>query len=683
MESRFTKLLLRVILTVLSLHIILFANAKSEWAVKSLKSQNKIEASLPFTKSSMLGSHNSYNTTAYGVSSWFANQTLTMSAQLDLGVESIEIDAHKYNGDIRMCHALDNHFGCTFNAPTLLKGLQEIQSWVERNRDKVIFVYIEDHTDKWHDKLNEIIQKTIGSYVYRSGGYFYIPRNLSKEKVLANGKNIILIKDGAKSENAELLKTVYPTFSPMKRAWEDTVFGSTHIFQPGDIRKEFLAGKNLVTVDKLTRTSWKIEDAIWSWKVNEPQSWGTGKNCAVIDEDGRWKSEECGKEYQFACLNSTNDTWELTGYGVWQDGVDTCTETLGEDYQFATPRSMLENKALYETTGGETVWINQSNGDTTPVKPEPLPINGFEVTSIQHQASNLGKYFNFNIEDVNNALGREMKYGEKINVTNTRSKKTAQVVIWDKSSRGVSGEGHGRYTTNPSNGDWQVGDVVVFERKDSINVRSLLKNQSQLANNINNEEFLVNLFKQYKKITLKIANGFWVRQINLPKDTTIIAGSVMEISRTAAWGTNFEGKFNFVKNELYTFTYNGSTWDITKSFGDKFITTNGLSFPQSTLNNFSVKNIEATLSGAWMGGSYKATIDYLGENKFAAYLNTPQHAKVVEFQISNGKIKTTRAKYRFGKYDRNAKDYRNVAIATAKNNGAYGIYKVKVKYSLD
>jgi hypothetical protein len=77
----------------------------------------------------------------------------------------------------------------------------------------------------------------------------------------------------------------------------------------------------------------------------------------------------------------------------------------------------------------------------------------------------LGTYFNYYNADVSFALGGKSvaswKDGHYL-VKNLRTGKTATVVMWSTPNGGSKGEGHGRYTSGASKGQWQTGDRVVF-----------------------------------------------------------------------------------------------------------------------------------------------------------------------------------------------------------------------------
>lgn len=210
------------------------------------------------------------------------------------------------------------------------------------------------------------------------------------------------------------------------------------------------------------------------------------------------------------------------------------------------------------------------------------------------------------------------------------------------------------------------------------NIKDLLPKQSDLYYKLNTLEFIKNVYSKFKVANLNLKDGYWIKSINLPENTNEIPkGSILKVTTRAGWDVYFKSKFILKRGILYTLIYNGKTWDISRSFGNRYIPLSGINFSESE-SDLAVKNIVATMNGSWVGGDYKATIDELEEGKYAAYINAGAYAKVVSFEITDGLIKTTGAKYRVGKYNRDATDYRNVSVATSATSSSYGIHNVQV-----
>jgi uncharacterized protein YukJ len=213
-----------------------------------------------------------------------------------------------------------------------------------------------------------------------------------------------------------------------------------------------------------------------------------------------------------------------------------------------------------------------------------------------------------------------------------------------------------------------------------VHIKSLL-NQDQLLTQFNKKEYLEGLFSKNKHAYLKLNDGYWLGTIDLPSNANIPFGSKLSVLTTAGWSVKYKDLFTLTRSRDYTFTYNGTDWDISQELSE-YIPTNGVdvSIPNGLL--YQMIDVQATLNGAWIGKDVVAQIDNLGNGKYAAYLENSTHTKVVVFEIRDGKIKTLDAKYKNGKYSTNDADYTDAGyIATSATGGSYGIHSVKVSYS--
>mmetsp|Transcript_8051 Transcript_8051/g.25247 ORF Transcript_8051/g.25247 Transcript_8051/m.25247 type:complete len:523 (+) Transcript_8051:2-1570(+) len=182
------------------------------WQAGAIRTQRELQMNLPLNEVFMLGTHNSAITYANGLGMedrfltnlvrllWphsmvrTANQLLSLTDQLNMGVRQLELDIHYHNGDIRLCHAGGVHLavlnklvkelsailgvpidwdsetlGC-FGVPDELPGphewhmpqaLVEIRTWLERaeNADEVLVIMLDDQEDllEWHE-LHLVVQ---------------------------------------------------------------------------------------------------------------------------------------------------------------------------------------------------------------------------------------------------------------------------------------------------------------------------------------------------------------------------------------------------------------------------------------------------------------------------------------------------------------------------------------------
>ena len=90
----------------------------------------------------------------------------------------------------------------------------------------------------------------------------------------------------------------------------------------------------------------------------------------------------------------------------------------------------------------------------------------FLVWSTDHNSGlNNGTYFNYDVAAASAANGSPVVDNAKYMVTNLRSGKYGQVVLWTGMNGGSKGSGHGRWDPDYTEGDWRVGDRIVFGRE--------------------------------------------------------------------------------------------------------------------------------------------------------------------------------------------------------------------------
>jgi chitinase len=88
-----------------------------------------------------LVAHNAMANTDEGFWGRFPNQSYRLRDQLNQGIRGLQLDAHPYNGDVRMCHG-----SCWGNERTLTAGLQDVINFLNADRNAVVTIFIEDYT---------------------------------------------------------------------------------------------------------------------------------------------------------------------------------------------------------------------------------------------------------------------------------------------------------------------------------------------------------------------------------------------------------------------------------------------------------------------------------------------------------------------------------------------------------
>lgn len=395
------------------------AELQSSWVGEALEKQRRLDFNRPLSENSILGTHNTYNSEVYRSATRYLDpqQKHSIYDQLRLGARFIELDAHwtyKINGfdwgnDILLCHSSigknfgDVHVGCSLTDRPFRDGLAEVRTWLDENPDEVLIIMIEDHLEGQYDKLLSDLNSRLGDRMYQSGGGCHaIPADLTKADVLSAGKQAIVFKSGGTcSADSPVDPVVFTGLGSISRIWEDrTGVGALGEFFTGtavsrieaeDVVTEFASGRNIVNLDDMTHDDGRLEAAVWSWDVNQPNDWN-GQDCGFQGADGRWGDDGCEFNFFFACENNSDGSWALSHYaGAWTDGAAACS-ALG-DYSFSLPTNSADNAALKNAKGSvDQVWLNYNDraveGEWQSPGAQPL-LNSTTFRELRDARSNL------------------------------------------------------------------------------------------------------------------------------------------------------------------------------------------------------------------------------------------------------------------------------------------------------
>jgi len=368
---------------------------------------------LPFARASWLGTHNSFNTTTRTptLSGLDSNQQLSMTDQLRLDVRSLELDAHWFPSARAggayapvLCHARganEKHAGCS-TEPLLSEGLAEIAAWLRANPRQVLLLYVEDHleTPAGHAQGAAALRAAFGDdedgLLYAPAGTsragcIELPLNLTRNDVLADGKQVVVIsgcaagagwnstvfsgedrathetgpagygEDGtcaANREPAELDSHLLRVFEDAT-ALSATTTMSRNPITPGKADALQRCAVDITGFDQLLPQDGRLAASVWSWAPGEPAATG---DCAVQGPDG-WQARECGERHAFAC-RSADGTWSV-------DGTVTPYAAAGgrcKGSSVATPRYGYEGVQLERAmaaAGASTVWLAYSRTGST------------------------------------------------------------------------------------------------------------------------------------------------------------------------------------------------------------------------------------------------------------------------------------------------------------------------------
>jgi hypothetical protein len=122
---------------------------------QSIKLQTELDQFEPLNFAQFIGSHNSAVSRVYTNSSKFYNLSyadpgnyMSITDQLNSGVRQVELDLEWYSNAVTICHdnpADTNQILCEGNQP-LHSVIPEIKSWVEKNPNAFIFLYLDVHS---------------------------------------------------------------------------------------------------------------------------------------------------------------------------------------------------------------------------------------------------------------------------------------------------------------------------------------------------------------------------------------------------------------------------------------------------------------------------------------------------------------------------------------------------------
>jgi hypothetical protein len=381
---------------------------RHSWAHRALGLQYQLAGDVGLRNAPWVGTHNSFNSIAEmgpTLSDTDANQMLSLTDQLDLGVRSLEVDTHWFpslsaggaNAPV-VCHAgaVSDHDGCSIEKP-LGPVLGEIGAWLRRpaSSHQVLLLYIEDHLDNTtgYDTAAATIDKRLGGLVYRppaGGGCTDLPLDLTRDQVLASGAQVIIVGNSACGQgdawpglvfnwhqHVEAGPNGYQDFpdcgpdydratydSTLVRYYEDSTWltdasgGHDDGLTPETTARMMRCGVDLTGFDQLLPNDGRLAAAVWSWAPGEP----SGGGCATEVTNhhfpfGRFNSRACNERHRPAC-RSAGGTWLVGPKAVEQRrGAEACA---GEGAELAVPRTGYEAQLLrlaMTSAGVGRVWL--------------------------------------------------------------------------------------------------------------------------------------------------------------------------------------------------------------------------------------------------------------------------------------------------------------------------------------
>lgn len=407
-----------IILSILILSVPLQAETLEEWGVRSLVLQNNLDNDAPFNQTTWPGTHNSNsNNDDDDIHGLVLNQSRGLKEQLDEGIRSLVLDVHYTWNEVRVCHNnLDMWGACIENftgSRKFEKALSDIINWAQTNRNDVVLVKLEMMVSA-DENINKVIKKVneYDEYYFMPSslddssfhnlndyGCKDLPSKLTKSKVLATGKRIILYTDKC-YENSKTSDRIF-SLGDVENAKDEVDIinkdkslvirvkdGAT---KAGDSEPNMLPSNILNYMDEginiietygygATGPQWKkkgeypiaAKDLVWSWDKYEPLSTVIDGTAAVLSsETDKFQTEQVEHLLRPACRKLVEEdgsraelNWIVGPDMVsFEQAENACLSASNNEYYFATPRNKRELNSLisyrnkYNSTD-EAIWLN-------------------------------------------------------------------------------------------------------------------------------------------------------------------------------------------------------------------------------------------------------------------------------------------------------------------------------------
>lgn len=102
---------------------------------------------------SFLTAHNAFANSDEGFWGRVPNQSYSLRSQLEQGVRGFQLDAYATGGTVKMCHNF-----CLWGERTLAQGLQSIVDYLNKDRNAIVTVFLEDYTtvEQLHGQVDAV-----------------------------------------------------------------------------------------------------------------------------------------------------------------------------------------------------------------------------------------------------------------------------------------------------------------------------------------------------------------------------------------------------------------------------------------------------------------------------------------------------------------------------------------------
>lgn len=401
---------------------------KQSWLAKALELQREIDINAPLSEATFIGTHNSYNSKSYQIP--FVryidpNQVLSVYDQLEMGIRSIEFDAHwtfnsYFTKEILLCHGQASQLGCSLFDRKFTEGLQEIRDWLSAHPHELVLIYIETFLEGHEDRLAEELDEYLGDFIYKpkqvkkqgpSRGCIALPGFITKAEILKANKQLIVVtkqcnlnphvKDlrqhfndlvftgigDISSKPFSFIDAGIDDFIGLPECGKSTIFAADkshtslwRIFEDRtflsniehkhkkllskDMQELNHCGINWPAMDMLSTSDERLNATIWSWSPNYPQE--NSGQCAIYKKGVGMQNVSCMQiAAGYACQEEkTHNIDAIALKGVWSDGETMCQQYAGKNWHFFVPvngNQMNLLKNNMKTNFMLGIWLNYVN----------------------------------------------------------------------------------------------------------------------------------------------------------------------------------------------------------------------------------------------------------------------------------------------------------------------------------
>ncbi|HUF32734.1 MAG TPA: hypothetical protein VMN58_05955 [Acidimicrobiales bacterium] len=381
------------------------------WVARALDLQRELDLDVPLLEALIPSTHNSGNSTAYDPSLTIndANQVVSVTDQLRLGMRGIEIDLHwtpHPTGDpehgfraVVQCHgqsaqtpAGSVHPGCSVDR-TFDDHLAELAAWFERPEaeGELVVLYLEnqlDGSDAAHASAVESLDRHLGDLLYRpepNADCQDLPLTRTKRELLAGGAQVLVtgncgpagwtdfvfqrggvwkeggsVTDYLAGTTCEAEREARDYENTFVRRFEDSTFLSLMVNGGSHISPEVAAsmvrcGVNFPGLDQIHPGDERLPALVWSWRDDaDPDD--PAAACAAQGDDGRFDSRPCESALPVACRTADGGWVASTQPAAWADGELACQ---ADGHAGAgVPANGWDNELLRQATDGlGDVWL--------------------------------------------------------------------------------------------------------------------------------------------------------------------------------------------------------------------------------------------------------------------------------------------------------------------------------------